>query len=167
MTTINDVRSLFGGGKAVQGYRYNVFFPNIPGAEIPPSHIVSDVRLPISSLGSITLNLGGTQQFFSSTISISGNLSINFPTESNFLMFKYFSAWRDLIVNRDGTRNYPKEFKKEIRVELLDKKRSPVLVAQVRGVWPKTYGEFSLGASQTNVMTSSIGFSYDSIEYQV
>jgi hypothetical protein len=165
--SIEEVRGIAAPGPQFS-YKFRVNLPDIGGSFNPSdqgSYLVEEIGgLPVTSIQQKQFNEGGGVVYFANTVEIE-TISITFLVRPSSELFNYFQAWRDLIINEDGSRNYPSQYKQSMLVELLDGNNQAHTSYRLLGVWPmqtQALGPLNYGTTDRIRWTQT--FSVDSAE---
>jgi len=92
-------------------FKWDCVFPTLAGY----TPVVERVGIPSTGLERQVSVLGGKEQYYPGFERV-GTLPVTFYQDSNGDILGYIAAWRNLIRNPDGTRNYPATYEKTVVV---------------------------------------------------
>jgi hypothetical protein len=151
---VGDSTSIVGGQIAAKGY--NVFGFN-------PSILVEEVQgLPFPSVEREAFYEGGRNTYFPSIEDVQPVTFVFYVDESNRIS-EYVINWKRLITNEDGTKNLPAEYKKSIRIQLLNGEDEVVDDFRLEGCFPTATTPYNL-AQESGRLTLTQEFSVDRVE---
>lgn len=102
-----------------------------------------------------SVNFPGLEEIEPFSISFFQDESPNIPI--------YIMDWKRLIMNEDGTTNLPSNYKKPIRIQLLDGKNRPTFDYQLLGCFPTSTTPLAL-TNESGRLTFTQEFSVDRVE---
>jgi hypothetical protein len=105
----------------------------------------------------------GTRQYYVGAEDI-GALSITFYEDRLMTATQYLQRWRNRIRNSDGTRNYPSQYKRTIRVWPTD--GAGIILGEFvyQGCWPSKIPTIAWTSQGTARIMHQVDFSVDSVE---
>ena len=128
-----------------------------------PSNYVEEVQgLPFPSVDREAFYEAGRNTYFPNLEDIA-TFSIVFYQDESSKIQDYFFNWKRLIVNQDGTKNYPKDYKHSIRVQYLSGKNKVVFDYRLVGCFPTQTVPHNL-INTTDRLTWVQEFSVDRVE---
>jgi hypothetical protein len=81
------------------------------------------------------------------------------------LLYGYFAAWKDLIVNRDGFYSEQGHYKRPIYIRMYTTQGTTSGTIKLVGCFPKTFFRYELSYEKENIVRYTITFSIDDIEF--
>mgnify|MGYP001415159082 CR=1 FL=1 len=79
----------------------------------------------------------------------------------------YLNTWQSLMINDDGTRNMPVEYKKDIRLTRLSQSGFDIHISMCKGCFPIEVGNINYSYESNTVTQYGVTFSVDSIEHEI
>lgn len=79
----------------------------------------------------------------------------------------YLNTWQSLMINDDGTRNMPVEYKKDIRLTRLSQSGFDIHISMCKGCFPIEVGNINYSYESNAVTQYGVTFSVDSIEHEI
>lgn len=79
----------------------------------------------------------------------------------------YLNTWQSLMINEDGTRNMPVEYKKDIRLTRLSQSGFDIHISMCKGCFPIEVGNINYSYESNAVTQYGVTFSVDSIEHEI
>ena len=97
------------------------------------------------------------------TIYTPWSVTVKDSVEAN--VYQYFNNWRRLVYNRDtGESSRPKDYKRNILLELIGETSASNIVFTMRNCYPETIGSSTKDYSAEGLMTFAVTFQYDDFE---
>lgn len=135
--------------------------------EMPDGLDASYVEEIQASMADFTVSEGvfrsGTRTYYVGAEDI-GALSITFYEDRLMTVTQYLKRWRDRIRNTNGTRNYPSQYKRTIRVWPTDGAGIILGEFAYRGCWPSKIPSIAWTSQGTARITHQVDFSVDSVD---
>jgi hypothetical protein len=186
--TINDVRNL---GDPQRSYKWEVIMPTIGLITLvnnnsrknsykltgkstingtldvdqprTASIFVEEVEgLPFSKIDSEAFYEGGSNTYFPGIKDIDRVTLFFYQNESSYIP-AYLESWKSLVVQPNGLRNFPSEYKHDIVVRLLDGRNNVTVAFRLRGTFPTVTTPLDLNY-ETGRVRFAQEFSIDSSE---
>jgi len=154
---INDFVSKFtGGGARPSLYLVTLNFPAgvSSGADaIKNSYLCKAASIPSSNMGEVQVPFMGRK------VKVAGDKefddwSVTMINDTDFSARGAFEAWVNLInehVSNKGKEN-PGDYYQDLKVEQLNRQGETIYTYNLRGAWPKTVGEITLGYEETDTV---------------
>lgn len=138
--------------------------PDINGVSLPLTYVES-IDLPFRNINIVGgVYAGGTYSYYAGSHDIS-SITINFYEDVKASALKYITQWKNLIKNfSTGIYSLPSVYKKDLMVQLLDFKNSPVITARLIGIWPADTSALNLNYTTNGNVVYSQVFSVDDQE---
>lgn len=145
--------------KSVTGYDLNLDLAfNI-------SNYAEEVQgLPFPGVDRESIYEGGRQTHFPST-ELLAPFTISFYQDESSRVQNYFLYWKGKIVNQDGTKNYPSEYKHTIVVKLLDGLNNVVFDYKLLDCFPTQTAPYTLNNTSGRLVWVQ-EFSADRVEIE-
>lgn len=154
---INDFVSKFtGGGARPSLYLVTLNFPAglSSGADrTKNSYLCKAASIPSSTIGEVQVPFMGRK------IKVAGDKefddwSVTMINDTDFSARGAFEAWVNSInqhVSNKGKEN-PSDYYVDLKVEQLDRQGNTIYTYDLRGCWPKSVGEITLGYDETDTV---------------
>ena len=138
----NRVSGVVNNAATTTGISSNSFNSRINGFN--PSNFVEEIQgLPFPNVERESFYEGGRNTYFPGLEDLTPFTIVFFQNESSSVQ-DYIFQWKRKVVNPDGTKNYPREYKKPIRVELLSGRNEVVFEYRLIGCYPTVSEPYSL-----------------------
>lgn len=133
------------------------------GIDIPPESVVSaSFQLPSFEIESV--RKGYKRHNYPGDVKVN-DLSIDFYETENASIFAEMAKWKSMMINPDGTYNYPDQYKKNIEVHLLTSYSIVNMAFKFVGCFPVDSAGVSLSYDSSNSLVYKYRFSCDDIQF--
>lgn len=88
-------------------------------------------------------------------------IDITFYEDVNYTAFKFFTTWRNKIVDRNGNYGLPKDYKRTIDIFMQDYAGNEPMQFRYLGCWPMRVHAFQLNGEATDRVRTAVTFSVD------
>ena len=127
-----------------------------------PSTYLESVDVPWNNIkveGGVYVN--GKYVYYPGAHDISG-LNMVFYEDDKASCMKWIMQWKAAIKDFEtGLYNLPKDYKKDMKVQLMDSKNNPIMTVELIGIWPEATSNWSLNYTDNGRLTVSQAFSID------
>lgn len=128
-----------------------------------PSDYVEEVQgLPFPNVEREPFYEGGRNTYFPGIEDV-GSFTIVFYQDESDRIQNYMFKWKALIVNPDGTKNYPSTYKQSINVRLLDNANRTIFSYRLLGCFPTISSPYNLNNTSDRIVWAQ-EFSVDRVE---
>jgi len=94
---------------------------------------------------------------------VTAPITIRFYEDAGYNSSNYISIWKSLILNDDGTFNYPDEYKRDINIYLQDSQNTPVFRIIAHDCWPESNSPIGISYSEMGRQVVTQTFNSDLI----
>lgn len=136
---------------------------SLGGAILPPQY-VERVEFPNWSVDVKSVKRGRHQINYAGELQNTNTCELELYEDNRLTVNRYFTRWRNSMLNLDGTTWMPAEYKGSLIVYPRDAKQQDIGVFVLIGVFPSNFGNFSLG-NTTDRHTPLVSLSYDYIRF--
>ena len=120
----------------------------------------SRITIPLTFLESEGWVKQNTREYYP-TLNDIGEITIEFKEDEKGTVRKFIFGWRKVMMNDDGTYNYPDEYKKTVMVEFLKRDGTVATKYELHGCFPKNPADMDLDYAASEVLLMSCTFSVD------
>lgn len=143
-------------------HRSYLFRCEIVGFEFLSSRVES-ITPTFSGQESVGIHLAGSKDYHPEFIDIAG-FDIVFTEDVEGSVITAIQGWKNLIQNSDGTFNYPDEYKRTVRVDVMRPDHSRARSMRYVGVFPTQTGMPSYSYADSSKAEITQSFSVDGVQ---
>lgn len=127
-----------------------------------PSDFLESVDLPWNNIKTESgFYVNGSYLYYPGAHDIE-SFSMVFYEDDKVTCTKWIQQWKAAIKSFDtGLYNLPKDYKKDMKVQLMDSKNNPIMTVELIGIWPEATSPWSLNYTDNGRLTVSQSFSID------
>jgi hypothetical protein len=110
-------------------------------------------------------NISGASYWYSPTHNDIASISMTMMEDQSGSTFRYIDAWKNMMMNSNGTYNPPAFFKKEIYMYRLNLMKKDFQVFKYVGYFPNEVAEVSNSYEENSLLKYQISFTGDSMSH--
>jgi hypothetical protein len=153
-------------------WRYSVQWPEIGSyhnAEFVKNNIVAEtITFPMKGMAPISRHAGATMKFFPDFRDMQG-FNATFYLDQRYRALTYFTSWKYLAADEDGTYYESDNYKKDIELHVfsMDDSQKPVTKLQLFGVWVSEVNPIELSYENSDRLRLEVTFSVDASDFMI
>lgn len=158
--------SMYTRNEPIYHYCWFCYLPAVGGYRLPWNY-VEEFTAPFRSFDVVNQYQRGKVKHYAGQHSVS-NLSLRLYDDSSGKAGAYMENWRMSVMGKGGTYMYPRDYKKDIELIILDVSRFFTVYNIVyKGCWPVNSDPYNLASNSSDRIVMSAEFSVDDIEIRV
>lgn len=143
-------------------WRWIARMPSIPGAPAATQVVAESIEFQFRSIAA-TPRFGGAMQRKFPTVTDVAAVNMSFYETEGYIATTYLDRWQKMIVDDQGVFGMPREYKKNIVLELYSITESKLYTGMLIDVWPSQVGGFSLNYNDSGRIVVSCSFEVDRV----
>jgi len=150
---------------AAQGWNFDLFFPNIPGASGSATGLTYKCKtstLPASSVDTIKIELHGTAKQEAGRALYEHSFTAQFLETVDYSTYQAFRGWRDYMRSwKNNSGSTSQAYKVNLELDLYDNSGNITQTIILVGCFPTAIADVAYDGSQSTAIDMSITFSFD------
>lgn len=155
--TLNDFVGL---GDPQLNTNWDIFLPDIEGQNV--SNLATGIEFNTEASEATPRFFDSSKKYYAGFSDVA-SFSIDFFEDDEHNVFKYITAWKQLIKDGNGAYNLPKIYKKEITAFLLTNTREIAATYKLTGCFPVGTSPLSFTSEAADAIRPNQEFSVDSV----
>ncbi len=151
---------------AAQSWNFDLFFPTIPGSNLPSSNLTYKCKtsnIPGSSIEAVGIELHGAKKQEAGRATYSHTFACTFLETIDYATYIAFRQWRNYMRSwKNNTGTNSQAYKVNLELDLFDNAGLPAQTLIIAGSFPTEVTDVALsGADSASVLDLSVTFSFD------
>lgn len=142
----------------LQNWRWEASIPGIP------DQYIESIRFPFSAFELISLTRNGRKYHFAGEEK-QNPTTVELYEDSKVTVGLFLQTWKRQIKNEEGLYKFSSEYKKDVRVRLLDDKMNVITEGVLLGCVPVDFGGYDLKSGSSERVIVTIELSVDSYRF--
>lgn len=127
-----------------------------------PWYYIDEIQIPTQALAPEKRRVNGLERNYVSYYE-SMTSTVKFYTDVSGKTFNYANQWMRSSFRTDNFFGLPGDYKKDIQIYILDASRQCVVDFRLKGCFPTTWNEYSLGQTGSETLVTSLSITVDEV----
>lgn len=146
------------------GWKFYCDFPTMNGVSVKNAQLMR-AQLEHTAIDAQPSFVAGTNLHYPKDFNVPP-LSLTFHEEKSYSALRYLNAWRQLVVDNAGNYGIPKDYKRDLKITLVDLNGKDAMTITYIGCWPTHPMGYTLDSDSSHLVVTMCTFSVDKVRIE-